>query len=83
VICTAKIGPQEGLSGVGLATSGTGSARGVVLEAEVKGVKYELSGSSCGTAPGTYADGVLKGKTTLAATDEGGAPIGAWLAGER
>jgi hypothetical protein len=82
VICTAKIGPQEGLSGVGLVTSGAGTARGMALEAEVKGIKYELSGSNCGTTPGTYTDGVLKGKTTLAATDEGGAPIGAWLAGE-
>jgi hypothetical protein len=52
------------------------------LKPKSKASKYELSGSNCGTTPGTYTDGVLKGKTTLSAADEGGTQIGAWLAGE-
>jgi hypothetical protein len=81
MICAVKIGPQAGIEGVGL-TDGGGAEQGIGLEAEVKGVHYALSGSNCGTTPGSYSDGVLKGKPTLTATDEAGHPIDVWLAGE-
>jgi Concanavalin A-like lectin/glucanases superfamily len=82
IICKVKVSAQEGLEGVGLSTSGSGNKRSVGLEAEIKGVKYELSGSNCGTASGTYTDGVLKGKATLAGATDKGAQVGAYLAGE-
>jgi hypothetical protein len=81
LVCTAKVFPQAGLEGVSLANTGEGSKRAISLEAEVKGVKYEMSGSTCG-GTATYTDGVFKGSTTLSGTNEKAVQIGVYLGGK-
>jgi hypothetical protein len=74
-----RLRPQEGREGIEFSQSGEGPGREVDLNAEVAGVEYEWVGV-CGSE--ARSDGVISGETTLSAEDEGGAPIGLWLAGE-
>ena len=79
--CTAKLGPQQGGSGLALANTGIGSKRGIAISGEAKGLEYELSGG-CTTGSSLHTDGGLGGETTLSGEDEEAGQVGAWLAGE-
>jgi hypothetical protein len=61
LVCTATIAPQTGLSGVALANVGSGSDRGVAVNATVRGVAYSQSGA-CGSKSSTAT---LTGRPTL------------------
>jgi hypothetical protein len=75
-----KLKPQVGHDGIAFSQSGEGAGRKVGLGAEVKGLEYEWVGV-CGKNV-VRTDGTMSGASTLTATDESGAQIGAWLAGE-
>jgi hypothetical protein len=75
-----KLKPQAGHEGITFSESGEGVGRKVSLSAEVKGFEYEWVGV-CGKNL-VRTDGVMSGASTLSATDETGAQIGVWLAGE-
>jgi hypothetical protein len=81
LVCTAKIAPQSGLTGINLSNTGEKAERGIVAEAEVKGVKYELTGSTCG-GTSTNTDGVIKGTTTLTGESEAKVQNGFYLTGK-
>ena len=75
-----KLKPQQGHEGVAFSQSGEGAGRKVGLSAEVKGLEYEWVGV-CGKNL-VRTDGVMSGASTLAASEESGTQIGAWLVGE-
>lgn len=71
--CKVTIGAQEGLGGVTFSNSGTtGSDRRVVVDLDVKGIKYTevapLFPICASPKGGTFQNGALSGSLTLAAT---------------
>ncbi len=66
VVCTDKIGAQNGLGSVGLENTGSGVGRGIKVNTEVTGVKYTLVGALC--PPGSGEDGSFTERTQLTAS---------------
>lgn len=82
LLCNARIGPQSGLGGLELSNTGEGAKRGVGIDAEVKGVKYELNGGSSCKTPEVRTDGAITGETTLTASNAKAEQIGSHLTGD-
>ena len=80
-----KLYPQSGLGGIALANGGEGAERGIAVEAEAKGLAYEVLGSVCthneNHEPETFADGVLEGETTLLGENGAAEAVGVYLSG--
>jgi hypothetical protein len=78
-LCKIRIGPQEGLSTVSYALTGSGASRDVTATFKVTGIQYvQLVATTCGGA-GSFSDGELTGTITLKADTSGGKQQGFWL----
>jgi Concanavalin A-like lectin/glucanases superfamily/FG-GAP-like repeat len=80
-VCTERLLPQSGLTGVSLSNEKTGSERVIDVDIAVDGVKYELLGS-CGGKSGLFSDGEIDGETTLSGENPGGDPRGFFISGK-
>jgi hypothetical protein len=76
VHCIVEIGPQDGLEGVGLSTTGSADDRGIVIDAEITGISWEVSGACPSEA---HDEGVLSGEVTVEGVE---GPFNFYVAGE-
>jgi hypothetical protein len=77
--CLIKIGPQQGLSGIGYANGGSGAKRDVTATFNVTGIHFTQTGSVCKGGAGTFVNGKLTEILTLKADVFGGSQQGLWI----
>jgi Concanavalin A-like lectin/glucanases superfamily len=79
LICTARVGPQAGLQGIGLTNTGEGAQRGIGIHKDAKGLKYDLNGAGCSSEVRT--DGAFSWTGNLLGFDDEDKQVGVSLTG--